>query len=122
MTREGDDEGGGATVRCNVLTLFLTRCIIWAIPVCIPAQRGARSRGVADVGRGAVLPQAAHACWREADPGLTAQEVRLKRTACEAPSGSSPSPSNRAGLPRAPPSIILTAQGSHALDLRVLAL
>jgi hypothetical protein len=37
-----------------------------------PARRGARSRGVADVGRGAVLQQASHAGWREAlgSPGL----------------------------------------------------
>ena len=51
---------------CSVPTLFLTLCIIWARPVRIPARRGARSRGVADVGRGAVLQQASHAGWREA--------------------------------------------------------
>jgi hypothetical protein len=56
----GDDGKSGA--RCNVLTLLLTLCIIWTRPVCIPARRGARSRGVARVGRGGVLQQASHAC------------------------------------------------------------
>ena len=66
----GDDGKSGA--RCNVLTLFLTLCFIRARPLLIPARRGARSRGVARVGRGAVLQQASHAGWREAlgSPGL----------------------------------------------------
>jgi hypothetical protein len=59
----GDDGKSGA--RCHVLTLFLTLCITRARPLLIPARRGARSRGVARVGRGAVLQQASHACWRE---------------------------------------------------------
>jgi hypothetical protein len=40
MTREVVRGEGEDRVRCNVLTLFLTRCIIWAIPVCIPADEG----------------------------------------------------------------------------------
>jgi hypothetical protein len=34
----GDDGKSGA--RCNVLTLFLTLCFIWARPLLIPARRG----------------------------------------------------------------------------------
>src|SRR5215218_6243395 len=63
---------------CNVPTLFLTLCFIWAIPLFIPARRGARSRGVARVGRGAVLQQASQACWREALGSLVLVQVRLK--------------------------------------------
>ena len=105
-----------------VLTLFLTRCIIRAIPLCIPARRGARSRGVAEVGRGAVLPQVSQACGREAlgacgRPWRNASKNRVRGAV-----RLFPFPSNRAGLPRAPPSIDPTAQGSHALGLRALAL
>jgi hypothetical protein len=122
----GDDEGGDAEegedgVRCNVLTLFLTRCIIRAIPLCIPARRGARSRGVADVGRGAVLRQASQACWREALGSRVLVQVETpKSTACEAPSGSSIlplaiEPACPAHLPRSTPRL-------RAPGLRVLAL
>jgi hypothetical protein len=58
-------DAGNVLIR-NVITSFLTLCIIWTRPLCIPAGRGAHSRGVADVGRGAVLQQASQACWREA--------------------------------------------------------
>src|SRR5215218_5121315 len=89
----------GNVLRCNVLPLFLTLCIIWARPVLIPARRGPRSRGVADVGRGAVLQQASHAGWREALGSPVLVQVETPNSpACEAPSGSSipPYPSSRA--------------------------
>ena len=49
---------------CNVLTLFLTGLLTLAITWFILVLGGARSRGVADAGRGAVPPQASHACGR----------------------------------------------------------
>jgi hypothetical protein len=86
-----------------------------------PGPTGARSQGVADVGRGAVLQQASHAGWREALGSPVLVHVETPNSpACEAPSGSSHSHTHRAGLPVAPPSINLTAQGSQALGLRVL--
>src|SRR5215218_7030636 len=102
----------GNVLRCNVLPLFLTLCIIWARPVLIPARRGARSRGVADVGRGAVLQQAAHAFWREALGSPVLVQVETPNSpVCEAPSGSSipPYPSSRAAQP---PSINLPARSA----------
>jgi hypothetical protein len=49
-----------------------------------PGPTGARSRGVADVGRGAVLPQASQACWREALGSRVLVQVSTpQRTACE---------------------------------------
>ncbi|MBB3020133.1 hypothetical protein FHR70_003214 [Microvirga lupini] len=47
-----------------VLILFLTLVLSWAISWFILVHRGARSRGVADAGRGAVPPQVSHACDR----------------------------------------------------------
>src|SRR5215218_506459 len=93
MTAKGSGRADG-----NVLTLFLTLCFIWAIRFFIPARRGARSRGVARVGRGAVLQQASQVCWQEALGSPVLVQVRLKvprarrRPALPIP----PSPSSRA--------------------------
>jgi hypothetical protein len=78
----------------------------------IPARRGARSRGVARVGRGAVLQQASHACWQEALGSPVLVQVRLKvpRARCR-PALPFHHP-HRAGLPIAPPSIIRLARSA----------
>jgi hypothetical protein len=92
----------GNVLRCNVLPLFLTLCIIWARPVLIPARRGPRSRGVADVGRGAVLQQASHAGWREALGSPVLVQVETPNSpACEEASWlfPFPYPSSRAAQP-----------------------
>ena len=72
----------------NVLALFLTVAATLAISLRIPARRGARSRGVADAGRGTVL------CWARRTLGDRRPCVRLrlrsppKRTVRERPVGS----------------------------------
>jgi hypothetical protein len=112
----------GNVLRRNVITSFLTLCIIWTRPLCIPAGRGAHSRGVADVGRGAVLQQASQACWREALGSPVLVQVRLKvprarrRPALPIPPSTSSRAARRTTLDHH------TAQGSQALGLRVLAL
>ena len=99
---------------CNVLTLFLTLCFICAIPLLIPARRGARSRGVARVGRGAVLQQASQACWREALGSPVLVQVRLKVPRARRRPALPIHHPHRAGLPVAPPSITPQAR-SHKL-------
>src|SRR5689334_19382070 len=92
----------------NVLTLFLTICPTLAISLPIPARRGARSRGVADAGRGTVLRQVSQACWWEALRRPVWRRSPPKRTVRERPVGSlsqhrSSRPASRA-LPRLLPS------------------
>jgi hypothetical protein len=75
------------------------------------------------VGRGAVLQQASHAGWREALGSPVLVQVETPNSpACEASWLFPFHHTHRAGLPIAPPTIKLTAQGSQALGLRVLAL
>jgi hypothetical protein len=100
MTAEGSGRAKG-----NVLTLFLTLCFICAIPLLIPARRGARSRGVARVGRGAVLQQASQACWQEALGSPVLVQVRLKVPRARRRPALPFHHPHRAGLPIAPPSI-----------------
>mgnify|MGYP006148265045 CR=1 FL=1 len=57
-----DKPGHDGVWKCYVPILFLTVALSSAISLCILCRRGARSRGVARVGRGAVLPQASQAC------------------------------------------------------------
>jgi hypothetical protein len=93
ITGTGPAMTGEAQAKWYVLTLFLTQCITWAITSLIPARRGARSRGVADVGRGAVLQQASHVCWQEALGSRVLVQVETpKSTACEEASWLFPSP------------------------------
>jgi len=82
---EGTTSGGGW--RGDVPPLFLTAAATLAISLRIPVRRGARSRGVADAGRGTVLRQVSHACRREAARCKT--RCPPKRTVREEPSGSS---------------------------------
>jgi hypothetical protein len=108
-------------VRWYVLTLLLTRCIIWARPVLIPARRG-RAREASQMWggeRSCSRPRTpvggrplAALCWSKSKR-LTVPRAR-RRPALPFHH------THRAGLPIAPPSINLTAQGSQALGLRVL--
>src|SRR5689334_1154687 len=61
---EAGDDVEGLREQRYVLTLFLTAGTSSAISLSIPARRGARSRGVAGVGREAVPPQVSHTCGR----------------------------------------------------------
>jgi hypothetical protein len=78
-----------------------------------PGPTGARSRGVADVGRGAVLQQASHAGWREALGSPVLVQVETPNSpACEASWLFPFHHSHRAGLPSAPSSINYTARSA----------
>src|SRR6478735_12411960 len=72
-----------------VLTLFLTAGISSAISLAIPARRGARSRGVAVVGREAVPPQVSHTCGRGRSTLGSSQLVHLKEPRAKRLPGSS---------------------------------
>jgi len=106
--RSGGDGSGGW--RGDVPLLFLTSASTLAISLRIPVRRGARSRGVADAGRGTVLRQVSHACRWEAARCKT--RCPPKRTVREEPSGSSHR-HTRAGRLLAP-SLDLTPSGTHA--------
>ena len=98
---------------CHVLTLFLTGAVTLAITSPILVLGGARSRGVADAGRGAVPPQASHACGRGRSI-LAWLQVHLKRTARDEQSGShTHTIPHRAGLQHTPPSITGKARSSQ---------
>jgi hypothetical protein len=75
--------------RAFVPILFLTAGVCSAIALCIPVRRGARSRGVAATGPGAVLQQPRTLAGRRPLVPAGCQVSTPKRTACEAPSGSS---------------------------------
>jgi hypothetical protein len=78
--------------RAFVPTLFLTAVVCSAISLCILVRRGARSRGVAATGPGAVLQQPRTLAGRRPLVPAGCQVSTPKRTACEAPSGSSTHP------------------------------
>ena len=80
-----------------------------AISLPIPARRGARSRGVARVGRGAVPPQASHAGVRGRPTlGGKARLVRLKKPCVMSDPALTFHHRHRAGLPLAPTLDLLT--------------
>jgi hypothetical protein len=91
----GDDveSDGACEPMDNVLTLFLTAATSSAISLPIPARRGARSRGVARVGRRAGLPAGPAAGGAGGPWQPCAGPSPPKNPACEAPSGSSFPPS-----------------------------
>src|SRR3954453_17946186 len=112
----------GGWMQRYALTLFLTLCIIWAVPCASRPDEG-RAREASQMWGGE------RSCSRPRTPvggrplvPSGCQVETPKSPACEEASWLfHHSHSNRAGLPVAPPSIDSTAQGSHALGLRVLA-
>jgi hypothetical protein len=118
----GDDEGGKDTVRWYVLTLFLTRCITWAGPCASRPDEGRAREASQRWGgeRSCRRPRTpvggrplAAVCWSKS------QRLKVPRARCR-PALPLPKAIESRAAPRTTLDH-LTAQGSQALGLPVLA-